>query len=95
MEHNMDGEINHQLGEWEKHEKDWGLLEQLELHFHANRFLPRAEERKARAQKMISDLPEVDLELWHDMLYDVQIHKLICTVVHEFYGKNRRSKNFR
>ena len=56
MEQNMDGENNHQLGECEKHVKDWELLEQLDHLFHANDFLPRAEKQKARVQKAISNL---------------------------------------
>ena len=56
MEQNMDGENNHQLGEWEKHEKDREVLEQLEHLFHVNNFLPRAEKQKARVQRAISNL---------------------------------------
>ena len=58
MEQNMDGENNHQKGEWEKHEIDRELLEQLDHLFHTNQRLFGAERHKAHSRRLISNLPE-------------------------------------
>ena len=58
MEQNMDGENNHRPGEWEKHEIDRELLEQLDHLFDTNKLLFGAERHKAHSQRLISNLPE-------------------------------------
>ena len=88
MEQNMDGENNHQKGEWEKHEIDRELVEQLDHLFDTNQRLFGAERHKEHSRWLISNLPErvrpSTLECTmhnYDARCLIKIHKLIRTPV--------------